>query len=69
MRDVESGGEGLDILRRSGSLPIKESRDGDLGAVELLCKVLESEVVLGFGLKEELGGGREVGFELALDGC
>ena len=66
--DVESGGEDLYILRGSGGLPIEESRNGDLGTVELLCKVLESEVVLGFGLEEELGGGREVGFELALDG-
>lgn len=48
-------------------MAVEKSCDGDFGAVELLCKILEGEIVLGFGLKEELGGGREVGFKLALD--
>ena len=47
-------------------MSIEQSCNGDLVAAEFLCEVLEGEVVLGFGLEEELGGRREVGLEVDL---
>lgn len=56
----------MDVFGGGSGLAVEESRDGDFGTTQLLGQFFKGQVVLGFGFEEQLGGGWEMRFELAL---